>query len=82
MSIDSPNNSYSFYSNTRTPTTIALRFDPSTLTIRIRLREDNVTRDAIALGANKIKASERRAWLCHATQRVGRIARASLRLGV
>jgi hypothetical protein len=60
MSIDSLNNNYLFYSNTRTLTTTVLRFDPSTLTIQIHLREDSVTRDAIALGANKAKASERR----------------------
>jgi hypothetical protein len=80
--MDSPNNGYSFYSNTHTPTTTALGFDPSTRAIRIHLREDSMARNARALGAKKIKASERRAWLCHETQRVGRIARASLRLGV
>jgi hypothetical protein len=61
IDIDSLNNDYSFYLNTHTPTTTILGFDPLTLTIRIHLQEDSVTRDAMALGANKAKASKRRA---------------------
>jgi hypothetical protein len=61
MNIDSLNNSYLFYLNIYTPTTTVLRFNLLTLVIRIRLREDSVTRDAIALSVNKVKASKRRA---------------------
>jgi hypothetical protein len=59
--MNSLNNGYSFYLNTRTFITTTLRFDPLALVIRICLREDSVTRDAISLGANKVKAFERRA---------------------
>jgi hypothetical protein len=60
IDIDSLNNSYSFYLNTRTSITTVLRFNPLTLAIRIHLREDSVTRNAIALDVNKAKASERK----------------------
>jgi hypothetical protein len=61
IGMDSPNNSYLFYSNIHTPTTTVLGFNPLTRAIRIHLREDNITRDAKALSVKKIKASERRA---------------------